>query len=68
MTYKKKLIIIYIFFLFVEAFRAPIFRVGGPDKNGYNMGKYNNFQEVFGDNKKLWFLPVFSRCVIIIFS
>lgn len=44
-----------------EAFRAPIFRVGGPDKNGYHLGHYNNFQEVFGDNWKTWFLPVFSR-------
>ncbi|XP_014085561.1 palmitoyltransferase ZDHHC20-B isoform X1 [Bactrocera oleae] len=44
----------------LEAFRAPIFRVGGPDKNGYNLGKYANFQEVFGDNWKLWFLPVYT--------
>ncbi|XP_067631554.1 palmitoyltransferase ZDHHC20-B isoform X3 [Eurosta solidaginis] len=44
----------------LEAFRAPIFRIGGPDKNGYNLGKYANFQEVFGDNWKLWFLPVYS--------
>ncbi|XP_017466716.1 PREDICTED: palmitoyltransferase ZDHHC15 isoform X2 [Rhagoletis zephyria] len=44
----------------LEAFRAPIFRIGGPDKNGYNLGKYANFQEVFGDNWKLWFLPVYT--------
>ncbi|KAJ6642353.1 Palmitoyltransferase ZDHHC15, partial [Pseudolycoriella hygida] len=44
----------------LEAFRAPIFRVGGPDKNGYHLGHYNNFQEVFGDNWKIWFLPIFS--------
>ncbi|XP_053965424.1 palmitoyltransferase ZDHHC20-B isoform X2 [Anastrepha ludens] len=44
----------------LEAFRAPIFRIGGPDKNGYNLGKYANFQEVFGDNWRLWFLPVYS--------
>lgn len=44
----------------LEAFRAPIFRVGGPDKNGYHLGHYNNFQEVFGDDWKVWFLPVFS--------
>lgn len=50
------------FLIFIsEAFRAPIFRVGGPDKNGYHLGHYNNFQEVFGDNRKLWFLPIFSR-------
>ncbi|XP_018795851.1 PREDICTED: palmitoyltransferase ZDHHC15 isoform X3 [Bactrocera latifrons] len=44
----------------LEAFRAPIFRIGGPDKNGFNLGKYANFQEVFGDNWKLWFLPVYT--------
>ncbi|XP_023302546.2 palmitoyltransferase ZDHHC15B isoform X2 [Lucilia cuprina] len=44
----------------LEAFRAPIFRIGGADKNGFNLGKYANFQEVFGDNWKLWFLPVYT--------
>lgn len=53
--------LISIFCLLSEAFRAPIFRVGGPDKNGYHLGRYNNFQEVFGDNRKFWFLPIFSR-------
>jgi palmitoyltransferase len=45
---------------FAEAFRAPIFRTGA-DKDGFSLGKYNNFQEVFGDNRKMWFLPVFTR-------
>jgi len=45
---------------FSEAFRAPLFRTGA-DKDGFSLGKYNNFQEVFGDNRKLWFLPVFTR-------
>lgn len=45
----------------LEAFRTPVFRIGGPDKNGFNLGRYNNIQEVFGDNKRLWFLPIFSR-------
>ncbi|XP_030380528.1 palmitoyltransferase ZDHHC15B isoform X2 [Scaptodrosophila lebanonensis] len=44
----------------LEAFRAPIFRVGGPDKNGYNLGRYANFCEVFGDNWQYWFLPIFT--------
>jgi palmitoyltransferase len=44
----------------LESFRAPIFRSIGPDKNGFSLGKQANFQEVFGDNKKLWFLPVFT--------
>lgn len=43
----------------LEAFRAPIFRKG-PDKNGFNVGALNNFKEVFGDNKILWFFPVFT--------
>jgi hypothetical protein len=46
--------------LFSEAFRAPIFRTGA-DKDGFSLGMYNNFQEVFGDNIKMWFLPVFTR-------
>ncbi|KAL5289228.1 ZDHHC2 family protein [Megaselia abdita] len=44
----------------LEAFRPPIFRSGGPDKNGYNLGKRANFQEVFGDNPRLWFLPIYT--------
>lgn len=44
-----------------EAFRAPLFRGIGADKNGFNLGRYNNFLEVFGDDKRLWFLPVSSR-------
>lgn len=43
----------------LEAFRAPIFR-SGADKDGFSLGKYNNFQEVFGDNRACWFLPVFT--------
>ncbi|XP_046866060.1 palmitoyltransferase ZDHHC20-B isoform X2 [Drosophila willistoni] len=44
----------------LEAFRAPIFRVGGPDKNGYNLGRFANFCEVFGDDWQYWFLPIFT--------
>ncbi|XP_076642985.1 palmitoyltransferase ZDHHC15B isoform X4 [Halictus rubicundus] len=43
----------------LEAFTPPMFRTG-KDKNGFSLGKYKNFQEVFGDNPKLWFLPVFT--------
>ncbi|XP_011499504.1 PREDICTED: palmitoyltransferase ZDHHC2-like isoform X1 [Ceratosolen solmsi marchali] len=43
----------------LEAFRPPMFRTG-KDKDGFSLGKYNNFQEVFGDNTRLWFLPVFT--------
>ncbi|XP_055314843.1 palmitoyltransferase ZDHHC20-B-like isoform X2 [Sitodiplosis mosellana] len=44
----------------LEAFRTPIFRIGGPDKNGFNLGRYNNIQEVFGDDRRLWLLPIFT--------
>ncbi|XP_015114303.1 palmitoyltransferase ZDHHC15B isoform X2 [Diachasma alloeum] len=43
----------------LEAFRPPMFRMG-KDKDGFSIGKYNNFQEVFGDNGRLWCLPVFT--------
>uniref|UniRef100_A0A182FLA1 Palmitoyltransferase n=1 Tax=Anopheles albimanus TaxID=7167 RepID=A0A182FLA1_ANOAL len=42
----------------LESFRTPIFRYGGPDKNGFSLGKASNFQEVFGDDRRLWFVPV----------
>lgn len=45
---------------FAEAFRTPIFR-SGPDKNGFNLGRLHNFQAVFGDDKRLWLLPIFTR-------
>jgi len=43
----------------LESFRAPIFR-HGPDKKGFHLGGFNNFIEVFGDDKRKWFFPVFS--------
>ncbi|XP_059051661.1 palmitoyltransferase ZDHHC15B-like isoform X1 [Achroia grisella] len=43
----------------LEAFRAPMFR-SGADKNGFSMGAYNNFKEVFGISPNLWMLPVFT--------
>lgn len=43
----------------LEAFRAPVFPTG-PDKSGFSLGKYNNFQEVFGDQRLFWFIPVFT--------
>ncbi|KAK2170250.1 hypothetical protein NP493_1156g02021 [Ridgeia piscesae] len=45
----------------LESFRPPVFR-GGPDKNGFNLGKWGNFLEIFGENRKMWLLPVFSSC------
>lgn len=42
----------------LEAFRPPMFRGVGPDKDGFNLGKANNFYEVFGERKATWFLPI----------
>lgn len=60
MFYKILVIYIKCYELFAEAFTPPMFRTG-KDKDGFSLGKYNNFQEVFGDNRKLWFLPIFTR-------
>lgn len=43
----------------LETSRAPIFQ-SGPDRKGFSMGRLNNLCEVFGDNKLLWVLPVFT--------
>nr|XP_020454756.1 palmitoyltransferase ZDHHC2-like isoform X2 [Monopterus albus] len=43
----------------IEAFRAPVFS-NGPDKNGFSLGFSRNMAEVFGDQAKYWFVPVFS--------
>ena len=43
----------------LESFRAPIFRPNlVQDKRGFHLGTSNNIQEVFGDNRMLWFFPV----------
>uniref|UniRef100_A0AAQ5WY26 Palmitoyltransferase n=2 Tax=Amphiprion ocellaris TaxID=80972 RepID=A0AAQ5WY26_AMPOC len=41
----------------LEAFSAPVF-VGGPDRNGFNVGIRKNLQQVFGEERRLWFIPV----------
>ncbi|ELW65238.1 EF-hand domain-containing family member A2 [Tupaia chinensis] len=43
-----------------EAFRSPVFR-HGTDKNGFSLGFSKNMRQVFGDEKKYWLLPIFSR-------
>ena len=47
-------------YLCVEAFSTPVFQ-NGPDKNGFNHGFVKNLQQVFGEEKKLWLLPIASR-------
>ncbi|XP_063852881.1 palmitoyltransferase ZDHHC20-B-like isoform X2 [Scylla paramamosain] len=45
----------------LESFRAPIFRLNHAwvqDKDGFSLGACNNFIEVFGEDRRKWFLPV----------
>lgn len=49
---------------FVEAFRSPVFR-HGTDKNGFSLGFSKNMRQVFGDEKKYWLLPIFSRYFVV---
>ncbi|XP_037677447.1 palmitoyltransferase ZDHHC15 isoform X1 [Choloepus didactylus] len=43
----------------LEAFCTPVF-TSGPEKNGFNLGLMKNIQQVFGDNKKFWLIPIGS--------
>ncbi|XP_053555174.1 palmitoyltransferase ZDHHC15 isoform X1 [Bombina bombina] len=43
----------------LEAFSAPVFQ-SGPDKNGFYLGFCKNLEEVFGRDKKMWLIPVFT--------
>lgn len=49
-------------FLFLEAFSAPVF-TSGPDRNGFNVGLRKNLHQVFGEDVRLWFIPVFTGWV-----
>uniref|UniRef100_A0A096NB37 Zinc finger DHHC-type palmitoyltransferase 15 n=2 Tax=Cercopithecinae TaxID=9528 RepID=A0A096NB37_PAPAN len=42
-----------------EAFCTPVF-TSGPEKNGFNLGFIKNIQQVFGDKKKFWLIPIGS--------
>ncbi|TNM98673.1 hypothetical protein fugu_013237 [Takifugu bimaculatus] len=44
----------------LEAFSAPVF-VSGPDRNGFNVGVRRNVQQILGEDRRLWLVPVFTR-------
>ncbi|KAG7247039.1 hypothetical protein CRUP_003607, partial [Coryphaenoides rupestris] len=41
------------------AFSVPVF-VGGPDRNGFNVGLHRNLEQVFGEDRRLWLIPIFT--------
>uniref|UniRef100_A0A8C5HSS9 Palmitoyltransferase n=1 Tax=Gouania willdenowi TaxID=441366 RepID=A0A8C5HSS9_GOUWI len=43
----------------LEAFSAPVF-ISGADRNGFNVGIRKNLEQVFGENRRLWLIPVFT--------
>lgn len=53
-------IFVFVSFFFKESFRAPMFSYG-VDGNGFSLGCSKNWRQVFGDEKKYWLVPVFSR-------
>lgn len=46
---------------FLETLRAPEFTIDGLGKNGFDIGRRKNFEQVFGVRRRYWFLPVFTR-------
>lgn len=43
----------------LESFRPPLMTYG-PDRNAFNLGKKENLMQLFGKNRMLWLLPVFT--------
>ncbi|XP_046852966.1 palmitoyltransferase ZDHHC15B-like isoform X2 [Xenia sp. Carnegie-2017] len=44
----------------LESMRAPVFREGGADKHGFNLGTWKNIKQVFGNRRWLWCFPVYT--------
>uniref|UniRef100_G3Q2J5 Palmitoyltransferase n=1 Tax=Gasterosteus aculeatus aculeatus TaxID=481459 RepID=G3Q2J5_GASAC len=51
----------------LEAFSAPVF-VNGPDRSGFNVGTRRNLQQVFGEDRRLWFVPVFTSFGFLLYT
>jgi len=44
----------------IESWRAPIFRSGNAEENGFNLGVKRNMEQVFGEKYLLWGIPIFT--------
>ena len=49
----------------IESFHPPYFP-HGPDRRGYRLSYKENWKQVFGPDPKHWFLPTFSRFVVVV--
>lgn len=53
-----------IYLYYVESFRPPVLHNYGPDKQAWNLGRSENWRQVFGDRPAIWFLPLYTALVL----